>query len=75
MLYLLLFLLLIINSHTFTFLYPSVSLDILTINKPATYTFFANRQYDIDLNPTNYTNPVPANSKIIIMFPTEYNLA
>lgn len=62
--------------HSFTFLYPSITVDVLTINKPATYSFFAARNQDVGLNPTAYASqPVPALSTIIIAFPAQYNLA
>jgi hypothetical protein len=60
---------------SFTFLYPSISMDILTINTVATYEFFAARNSDNNLNPTPYsTQLVPASSTIVIMFPSQYNL-
>lgn len=61
--------------HSFTFLYPSITVDVLTINQPATYSFFASRNQDVGLNPTPYASqPVPALSTIIIAFPSQYNL-
>jgi hypothetical protein len=59
----------------FTFIYPTVSLDILTINKAATYTFLAMRNYDVALSPTPYASqPLPNNSKLVIIMPASYNL-
>ncbi len=65
----------IVLVNTFEFLYPSISADILTINTKATYSFDAFRNLDTNLNPTPYaTQPVPASSNIIIMFPSQYDL-
>lgn len=63
-------------AQSFTFLYPSITVDVLTISKPTTYSFFAVRNQDVGLNPTPYASqPVPALSTIIIVFPAQYNLA
>lgn len=62
-------------AEAFTFLYPSISVTTLTINQPATYSFYAFRNEDVNLNPTPYASqPVPANSTIIIVFPSQYSL-
>jgi hypothetical protein len=59
----------------FTFLYPSISVSTLVINQPATYSFYAFRNSDVNLNPTPYsTQLVPASSQIIVLFPVQYNL-
>lgn len=61
---------LLVFNAAFTFIYPTVSLDILTINKPATYTLFAMRNYDVSLNPTPYASQVlPNNATIVIIMP------
>lgn len=61
--------------ESFTFLYPSISVSTLTINQPATYSFYAFRNQDVNLNPTPYASqPVPAASKITIIFPAQYSL-
>lgn len=60
----------------FTFIGPYVAADLLTVGKSATYTFNADRSSDVNLNPTAYnTQPLPANSSIIIVFPTDYSLS
>lgn len=65
----------IIVTSTFEFLYPSISADILTINTQATYSFYASRNIDNNLNPTPYsTQLVPPLSNIIIVFPPQYSL-
>ena len=61
--------------HTFTFIYPDVSPDILTINRKATYNIQVQRNIDISLNPTNATTQaVPNNSNIVVIFPSQFNL-
>lgn len=72
----LLLLFIIQHLRSFTFLYPSVSPNVLTINTITTYTFFAERSYDINLSPTPYsTQLVPSGSPIIIQFPSQYALS
>ncbi len=61
--------------QSFTFLYPSISVSTLTINQPATYSFYAFRNQDDNLNPTPYASQlVPAASQITVIFPPEYSL-
>jgi hypothetical protein len=70
-----LFICLGVVANSFTFLYPSISVSVLTINTPTTYSFYAFRSQDDNLNPTPYsTQLVPALSTIIIQFPAQYNL-
>ena len=72
----LLLLFIIQHLRSFTFLYPSVSPNVLTINTITTYTFFAERSYDINLSPTPYSAQlVAAGSPIIIQFPSQYTLS
>jgi hypothetical protein len=44
---------LLILIQNFTFIYPDVNPDLLTINRITNYTFSVQRNIDINLNPTN----------------------
>ena len=66
---------LLIIIHNFTFIYPDVSTNILTINKVTTYTLNLQRSIDINLGLTNaLTELVPTGSNITVIFPSQYNL-
>lgn len=67
--------LLLTQCAAFTFIYPSVTPELLTINTLTTYTFLGLRNFDITGNFTPYsTQLVPAGSSIVLNFPTQYTL-
>ena len=44
----------ITTALAFTFLYPSVNPESITINAVTNYVFYVTRSYDINANPTPY---------------------